>query len=112
MDTDIRVNFGNKVRELRHIRKMSQEMLSETLGINSASLSAIETGKSFASCTTIMNICKVFNISPKELFDFNVTDLDSNSVDIIREINTVLPELDNEKLIYLHKIAKMFAENN
>lgn len=106
---DIRISFGNKVRELRHTHKMSQEALSETLGINPASLSAIETGKSFASYTTIMNICKVFNILPKELFDFNVTDVDSEISDIIHEINTVLPELDKEKLLYLNKIARIFA---
>ena len=109
---DIRISFGNRVRELRHKHKMSQETLSEILGINSASLSAIETGKSFASYTTIMNICKVFKILPKELFDFNVTTTDSDTADIIHEINTILPELDKEKLLYIQKIARMFADNS
>ena len=109
---DIRINFGNKIRELRRIHKMSQEDLCDALGIKASSLSAIETGKSFASYSTIMNICKVFNILPKELFDFNVTTISSDAVDIIHEINTILPELNNEKLRYLYKMARIYAEKD
>ena len=51
---DIRISVGNKIRELRKLHNMSQEDLSGALDINTSSLSAIETGKSFASYTTIM----------------------------------------------------------
>lgn len=91
---------------------MSQENLCEALDVNTSSLSAIETGKSFPSYTTIMKMCEVFRILPKELFDFNLTTIDSDQQDIIHEINTVLPELDSEKLHYLNNIARMFANKD
>lgn len=106
---DIRQNFGNKIRELRKLHNMSQEDLSDALDINTSSLSAIETGKSFASCSTISRLCEVFNLLPKELFDFNSVVINSEQQDIIHEINSVLPELDSEKLYYLNNIARMFA---
>lgn len=109
---DIRVSLGNKIRELRWKRKISQEDLAGALEVRTSSLSAIETGKSFASYTTIMKLCEVFQILPKELFDFNLTTIDSDQQDIIHEINTVLPELDSEKLHYLNNIARMFANKD
>ena len=109
---DIKRNFGNKIRELRRIHNMSQEDLCYALNIKSSSLSAIETGKSFPAPKNLTKICEIFNLLPKELFDFQVTTLDSDCADIIHEINTVLPELDNEKLLYLLKTARMYADKN
>lgn len=109
---DIRESLGNRIRDLRRERNMSQEDLSFALEIQSSSLSALETGKSFPSYTTIMKMCEVFAVLPKELFDFNLTTIDSEQNDIIHEINTVLPELDSEKLHYLNSIARMFANKD
>lgn len=109
---DIRISFGNRIRNLRKLHNMSQEDLCEILVINTSSLSALETGKSFPSYTTIMKLCEAFRILPKELFDFNLTTIDSEQQDIIHELNTVLPELDSEKLHYLNSIARMFANKD
>lgn len=108
----LKINFGNKIRKLRKEHKMSQDVLCGMLGINVASLSAIETGKTFASYNTIIGLCEAFNILPKELFDFNTTTLNSDSEKIIHEIDTVLPELDNEKLQYIKKMARIFAKKD
>lgn len=109
---DIRQSLGNKIRDLRRQNNMSQESLAEALDVRTSSLSALETGKSFPSYTTIMKMCEVFVVLPKELFDFNLTTIDSEQNDIIHEINTVLPELDSEKLHYLNSIARMFANKD
>lgn len=91
---------------------MSQDALCNILGINVASLSAIETGKTFASYSTILGLCEVFNVLPKELFDFSTITVNSSSSKIIHEIDTVLPELDNEKLQYINKIVRIFANKD
>lgn len=109
---DIKESFGNKVRELRKKSKMSQEALAEALEIETSTLSSLETGKTFVSYKTFVRLCEVFQILPKELFDFNLTTIDSEQRDIIHEINTVLPELDSEKLHYLNNIARMFANKD
>lgn len=109
---DIRESLGNRIRKLRSERKMTQEDLSFAIDIRTSSLSSIENGKSFPSYTTIMKLCEVFNLLPKELFDFNPTTIDSEQHELIHEINSVLPELDSERLHYLNSIARMFAGKN
>ena len=109
---DIRISLGNRIRELRRQQNMSQEDLAFALEVQTSSLSAIETGKSFPSYKTVMKLCEVLRILPKELFDFNVTTIDSEQEEIIHEINTVLSELDSEKLHYLNSIARMFANKD
>ncbi len=106
----IKEHFGNKVRELRKSRKMSQEALAEALEIETSTLSSLETGKTFVSYKTFVRLCEVFSVLPRELFDFDMTTVDSDAADVIREINTILPELDSEKLHYLNRIARMFAQ--
>ena len=109
---DIRESFGNKVRELRIKDNMSQEALAEALEIETSTLSSLETGKTFVSYKTFVRLCEVFSVLPKDLFDFSMTTVDSDSADIIREIESILPDLDSEKLYYLNNIARMFANKD
>ncbi len=106
---DIKKCLGNKIRNLRKQQDMSQEALAEALGIRIPSLSALERGRSFASYNTIVNLCSVFHIQPKELFDFADITLDLEQQELIYEINSILPELEKEKLYYLSKIARLFT---
>lgn len=57
-----------------------------------------------------LSLCKSSVISFET--DFNMATIDSEQHDIIREINTVLPELDSEKLYYINNIARMFANKD
>lgn len=109
---NIKTGLGNKIRELRQKHNMSQENLCEVLDINTSSLSSLETGKSFPSHKTLTLLCNAFNIHPKELFDFSTATINSEQQEIIKEINSTLPELDNEKLYYINQIARVFANKN
>ncbi len=44
---DLRKPLGNKIREFRKKQKLTQEQLAERIGIETNTLSNIETGKSF-----------------------------------------------------------------
>lgn len=69
MDTFYK-NLGTKIKVLREEKGMSQEGLSELLGIPRVSLSQIENGKREISAEEISKLSKIFNISSDVLFNF------------------------------------------
>ena len=61
--------MGNKVKEYRLKRKMSQEELAEKSGVSRVTISNIETGFQVVIKTTTMErIAKALEMSPKTLF--------------------------------------------
>lgn len=61
---------GSNIKLLRKLRNITQEELSEIIGIHSRQLSKIETGEHFPSCKTLEKICIALDVSPTEIFDF------------------------------------------
>lgn len=107
---DIKVKFGNKIKALRQKRKISQEDLAAAIEITSAALSALETGKSFVSYKTLCKMCEVLNVKTRDLFDFDDTTINSEEIELIKEIEHILPNLDSEKLYYIKVLARTFAD--
>ena len=60
--------LGENVRRYRKSRNLTQEQLSEKLGISQKHLSIIETGTQFASASLIARISSVLEVSPGDLF--------------------------------------------
>ena len=60
--------FGRNVKKYRKAARLTQEQLSEKLGISQKHLSIIETGTQFASASLIGRISETLKISPGELF--------------------------------------------
>ena len=77
---------------------MTQEELSEKIGLVERNLSKIECGKSFVTADTLSNIIDALNITAKELFDFDYykdeSELKTELIDAISQ-NSV-----NIKLLY------------
>lgn len=70
-------NFSDKYRLLglniayyRKLKGFTQLEFAELLDIDRSHLSGMEIGKNAPSLDLIFKICKVLNISEKELFDF------------------------------------------
>ncbi|MGN0014200.1 MAG: helix-turn-helix domain-containing protein [Candidatus Gastranaerophilaceae bacterium] len=68
---DIKKLFGKKVKEKRMKLMLTQEELSEKIGISAKSLSQIELGNNFVSAENLNAICSALNTNPKTLFDFS-----------------------------------------
>ena len=68
---DMKKKLGNKIREARISRTLTQENLAEKINISPKSLSQIELGNNFVSAETLDNICIALDINPKFLFDFD-----------------------------------------
>ena len=69
-DKKIIILFGEKIREIRINKKISQEMLANDADIPINQVGRIERAEISTSLITIIKISKALNIPLKELFDF------------------------------------------
>lgn len=63
----ILVLFGNNVRELRKIRKLSQEKLAELSGLHRTYIGMIERAEKSVSLSNIQRIAQALNVSIETL---------------------------------------------
>jgi transcriptional regulator with XRE-family HTH domain len=66
---NIRKRFGERVRQLRKERGLSQEALALTCELDRTYIGGIERGERNISLINIYKISVALRISPKELFD-------------------------------------------
>lgn len=71
----IKKNLGNRIREIRVSRSLTQEALAEKINLSAKSLSQIELGNNFVSAETLEDICVALDITPNTLFDFKYADI-------------------------------------
>ena len=98
---EMKILFGNKVKEKRLSMSLTQEQLAEKIGISSKSLSQIELGNNFVSAENLELICNALNVSPHVLFDFK----QEASIDLL---DIVIDKLKNNKKL-LYKIYKIIS---
>ena len=81
------MNLGNKIRELRRARNLTQEQLAASLNISAQAVSKWEMGASYPDMTMIPTIAGLFKVSLDELFDFDVKNIDKEIENIRLEYN-------------------------
>ena len=67
---DIKKLLGLKIKEIRKQRGLSQEKLAELVGIGTANISYIETGKFSPSVSTLEKLSEVLDVCPYEFYMF------------------------------------------
>lgn len=75
--------FGNKIQEYRHNLGVSQEHLAELAGLAPNTVTNLENGKTFITYKSLCALCKALNVSPVELFNFNMSVEDENLTKIL-----------------------------
>ena len=64
-------NIGEKIRQIRDLKGLSQEYLSDKLGISQRAYSKIERNEIKIDWEKITEISKVFEIDPMDLISFD-----------------------------------------
>ena len=98
--------IGSKIKQLRMLRGMTQEQLSEKIGIDNKRLSRIETGTSFPSVKITSELSKVFNFNFYELIgSVNRDNIDIPDNFYVQSLN-ILNSASNkqEKMCYLEAL--------
>lgn len=65
------MNLGEKIRQLRVERRLTQEQLAEKLYVSFQTVSKWETGTTSPDLSQIVPLARLFGITTDELFDFN-----------------------------------------
>jgi transcriptional regulator with XRE-family HTH domain len=66
---DVRKRFGNRVKELRHARGLSQKELARSLELDTSYISGIEKGGLDISIELIQKLSIAFKVNISELFE-------------------------------------------
>lgn len=61
------INIGQKLKQLRKQKGLSQEQVAEFLHISQSAYARIENGESHSWAYHIKKICEIFDITPEEL---------------------------------------------
>ena len=69
--SNIKVLLGQKIKEIRKSRKITQEQLAEKIGVGTPNISYIETGKFAPSIENFEKIAKTLGVEPYELYMFS-----------------------------------------
>lgn len=79
------MNLGNKIRELRRSRGLTQEQLANALGLSPQAVSKWESEASYPDMTLIPVLANFFDVSLDALFDFDITKKQQKIDEIMNE---------------------------
>ena len=102
------MKLGEKIKEIRKNKNISQEQLSNMLKVNRNYLSRIETGKSDPNSVILKQLAEIFNIDLNTLLDIN-TDKLANS-EKINYITNSCKDLHDKDLDFIVRIITVMKE--
>lgn len=79
------MNIGEKIKNLRKERGLSQNALADRLGVTFQAVSKWETGATMPDVTLIPAIASFFGVSTDEMFDFNLYEVEKAVDGIVDE---------------------------
>ena len=101
------MKLGEKIKDIRKSKNISQESLAGMLKVNRNYLSRIETGKSEPSSTILKHIAEIFNIDLNTLLDINTDILQKQEkINYIAESCKSLHEKDLDFLVRIISVMK------
>lgn len=100
---DIKKLVGGRIKEIRKQRGLSQEQLTEKIGIAPKYLSRIELGNNFPYIGTLESIAAALDVEVKDLFDFE--HLKSPEINN-KDLEKLLGKMDKGRLKLAYKLIK------
>lgn len=95
--------FGKRLKELRKINKLTQEQLSEIIGLDPKQICRIENGACFTTFETLQKISKVFNVEISDLFFYEHK---KPKDALINEMNEIFQSASDNQIQLIYKIVK------
>lgn len=89
------MKFGENLKTLRKSKNISQEELSNKVGVSRQSVSKWETGEAYPEMNNIIALCTIFKCNINDLVNNNMIDLDSLGEEI--KMNVVKFEKEKQK---------------
>lgn len=99
--------IGNRIREAREKKRLTQEKLAELTKLSTTALSNIESGKACPNFKNIVSLATTLEISIDFLIAEEQTELNKL---YIHEINVMLHNMDEWKLVHINKYIQLLNE--
>lgn len=105
--SDIDKNFGKILRDFRLKNKLTQEQLSEKLGISLKYISRIENGNNGVKTQTLINYMNILGITPNTIYSSFITNQEAaKNIEISEKISS----LSDDKKDFLNSIIDLLKE--
>lgn len=105
--SDIDRNFGKILRHFRMKNNLTQEQLSEKLGISLKYISRIENGNNGIKTQTLINYMNILGITPNTIYASFIT---NESVMKNIEISEKISNLSEDKKDFINRILDLLKE--
>ncbi len=92
--------LGKRIKQIRKNCGYTQENLSELIGIETGSLSGIESGRYFPSMTTLERMSNVLNVEMKAFFDYEFA---ISVEDMKKVIINNIDKISDSQIPYIYK---------
>lgn len=103
---NIKSLFGLRVKNIRKKKGLTQSKVAELASVEPKHISCIESGKSFPSLLLIEKLAQIFEVHPKELFEFENSPKPS---DLKKEINKILETATDEEIEKIFIYSKFIS---
>lgn len=103
MDNNIKKLIGQRIKEIRTSKKITQQQLAEMIDIDQRSLSAIKCGNNFPT-KNLLKIANSLGVEFKEFFDYEHISLSEDEE--IKENSKNLKKLSAHDLNIVYRLVK------
>jgi len=100
--------IGERLKQARIDKKLTQEQLAEKIDISVAFLSRIERGTSLVNLKRLNQLCSILGVSEGEILN-GVSQESHNYLN--KEFSNLLKSCPPEKINLIYNVAKVIVEN-
>lgn len=99
--SEIKKLLGKRIREVRILRNLTQEDLSELTDIGASSISKIESGYFHPTDENLDKIAKALKIEPYKLYMFNHQ---KDTKTLISDLENILKSATDDEIKLVHRV--------
>ncbi len=102
------MKFGDNLKKIRIMKKLSQEDLAEKVNVSRQSISKWETGDAYPTMNNLLKLCKIFHCKINDLVNDSIIDIDSLGDEVKTEVVSLKQE-EQKKMKSLSKIISIIS---
>ena len=103
------MKFGDNLKKIRIMKKLSQEDLAEKVNVSRQSVSKWETGDAYPTMNNLLELCKIFHCKINDLVNDSIIDIDSLGDEVKTKVVSLKKE-EQHKMKVLSKIITIISK--
>ncbi len=103
------MKFGDNLKKIRILKKLSQEDLAEKVNVSRQSVSKWETGDAYPTMNNLLELCKIFHCKINDLVNDSIIDIDSLGDEVKTKVVSLKKE-EQKKMKFLSKIISVISK--